>query len=173
MRRLEMDNRSSPPPHVIAAHHEAGHGVGAVLLGVPIKSISIEGEGSGDGSFNTDLTWGEVKARGIWREHAVVCELGRVAEQLLFGTSGRDCWKNDEARIAEMISKCVADEAERGEVKIWLRRKAWEVAEQSVFVAAVRAVAQELAAKKSLSGWRVEEIVRLIEASSREVGARR
>ena len=49
------------PPHVIAAHHEAGHGVGAVLLSVPFESISIEGEGSGDGSFSTQLTWGEIQ----------------------------------------------------------------------------------------------------------------
>lgn len=56
---VNMADASVYPPHVIAAHHEAGHGVGAVFLSVPFESISIEGEGSGDGSFSTQLTWGD------------------------------------------------------------------------------------------------------------------
>ncbi len=165
-----MDNRSSSLPHVIAAHHEAGHGVGAVMLDVPIKSISIEGEGSGDGSFSTKLTWGEVKARGVWREHVVVCELGRMAEQMVFGTSGRDCWESDEKHIVWMISQCVADETERGKIRHSLRQRAKGVAEQPLFIEAVKAVAPELMENNSLSGRRVEEIVRRIEASLESSG---
>jgi hypothetical protein len=138
------------------------------MLGVPIKSISIEGEGSGDGSFSTELTWGEVKSRDVWRENAIVCELGPAAERMLFGRSGRDCWESDEKRIVEMISVCVADGAERSEVRLSLRQMAKEVAERPCFIEAVKAVAQELAENMSLSGQRVEEIVRQVEAASRD-----
>ena len=124
-----MADASAYPPHVIAAHHEAGHGVGAVFLSVPFESIWIEGEGSGDGSFSTQLTWGEIKSRGVWRYHAVVCELGGVVEMLLFGESGRQCWENDQAIIDHIVSTFIADDAERCEVKLWLKKKANEIAD--------------------------------------------
>lgn len=154
-----MADASAYPPHVIAAHHEAGHGVGAVFLSVPFESISIEGEGSGDGSFITQLTWGELKSRGVWRYHAVVCELGGVVETLIFGESGRHCSENDQAIIDHIVSTFIADKAERGEVKLWLKEKAIEIAALPNFILAVKAVAEELMRRKFLSGRRVEEVV--------------
>ncbi len=157
-----MADASAYPPHVIAAHHEAGHGVGAVFLSVPFESITIEGEGSGDGSFSTQLTWGEIKSRGVWRYHAVVCELGGVVEMLLFGESGRQCWENDQAIIDHIVSTFIADDAERCEVKLWLKKKANEIADLPNFIQAVKAVAEELTRSRFLSGPRVEEIVRQV-----------
>ena len=135
-------------------------GWGQYFLSVPFESISIEGEGSGDGSFSTQTTWGELKSRGVWWYHAVVCELGGAVETLIFGESGRHCSENDQAIIDHIVSTFIGDESKRGEVKFWLKEKAIEIASLSNFILAVKAVAEELMRSKSLSGRHVEEIVR-------------
>ena len=69
-----MLNRSKDD--LIAAHHEAGHAVGAFLLGVPFAAVALADPGSGKGSVHAPFTIGKI------RECAVVAMLGRATERL-------------------------------------------------------------------------------------------
>jgi hypothetical protein len=158
-RSRDMIAKSPHPPHVIAAHHEAGHAVGAFFLGIPIRTVTIEGEGSGDGSFDTGVTWGQTKANGNWCDCAVVCWLGPVGEWKLFGASRSDCSDEDQMRLDEMISTFITNQAEQEEEECRLKRRAEEVTGQPQFMEAVRAVATELVKNMSLTGIEVQQIV--------------
>jgi hypothetical protein len=76
---------TTPSPDWIAACHESSHATGAYLLGVPVNGISILGDGSGEGRFETVLSRKEIRERGLLIPSAVVGELGRMAERKLFG----------------------------------------------------------------------------------------
>ena len=54
-----MLNRSKDD--LIAAHHEAGHAVGAFLLGVPFAAVALADPGSGKGSVHAPFTIGKIR----------------------------------------------------------------------------------------------------------------
>ena len=79
----------------VAAHHEAGHAVGAFLLGVPFEKVALASPGSGEGHIPGSLTVKEIRESNLCWEHAVVARLGPETEKLFFGRADRRYYQND------------------------------------------------------------------------------
>lgn len=166
-----MTTSGQPSTEWIAACHEAAHAVGACLLGLPLVSVYIETDGSGDGGFDT-VTLGEIRKRGLWPRCAVVAELGRAVERRLFDVENPGAWEDDQARIRRAAKECFPGEgqqARRRQFKRALPRQAQEAMRTPGFLQAVEAVAVELVRAKRLDGGRVEAIARqFLPARNRE-----
>jgi hypothetical protein len=159
---------SKPSQEHITACHEAAHAVCAFLLGVPLKSVWLLTDGSGDGGFDTSLKL--VCERNLWPECAVVGAIGRVTELQLFGQDNSGAHEDDKSLIKKAAMEIFPSEdrkAKRTKFKRSLARLANVVMQTPRFFDAVKTVAQELEKekekelerKKELDGKRVEAII--------------
>jgi hypothetical protein len=153
-----MLNRSKDD--LIAAHHEAGHAVGAFLLGVPFAAVALADPGSGKGSVHAPFTIGKI------RECAVVALLGRATERLVFGRADRRYLRGDAETIARLYLTSAlgfagfAAEMSCQEFRAWLRSRTAEVIERPGFREAVEVLAQVLMEEGKVEGERAAEIIR-------------
>jgi hypothetical protein len=156
-----MPNRSKDD--LIAAHHEAGHAVGAFLLGVPFATVTIADPGSGEGSVRAPLTIGEIRERNLRWECAVVAMLGRATERLVFGRADRRYLQKDAETIARLYctSKLgFAAEMSCQEFRAGLRSRTAEVIERPGFREAVEVLTRVLMEEGKVEGERAAEIIR-------------
>ena len=147
------------PRDYVAAHHEAGHAVGAYMLEVPTQALSIYCGESGEGHWKPVLTISEIRKRDLWRQHAICGELGRTVERLLFG-SFEPCFCEDDQEIIDgLLQVFLHDENEREAFKSSLPKLAEEVTKRPLFFDAVKSLAQELLKGKPLEGPQVISLI--------------
>ncbi|HBI42853.1 MAG TPA: hypothetical protein DDY78_08345 [Planctomycetales bacterium] len=151
----------------VAAHHEAGHAVGAYMLGVPTKVVYIEADGSGEGDWKPALTIGEIRKHGLWPEYAICGELGRTVERMLFGSSDSRFCDDDQDVIDRLLLTFLPDRGEREKFKAKLPQLAEDVTRRPFFFESVKAVAQELLKGERLDNTGVKAV---IEEASRKRG---
>lgn len=146
--------------HIIAAHHEAGHGVGSIYLGIPIQTLSIASEESGDGRYVNPMTCKEIRDRGCWEEVIVIGLLGPLVEGLIFRRFDRNKCFDDFWNIKKILITFLEDDPSlRRTVKVRCKRRATEILHSLGFLDAVRDLAQELLRHKHLDGEQVKGIV--------------
>jgi hypothetical protein len=145
--------------HIIAAHHEAGHTVGAFLLGVPFGVVAITGPGSGEGSVGASMTVGEIRKSGLVWEHAVVARLGYVTERMLYGRAVRRYLHDDAEIIIRLYLTFFAERMSRHQFRVELRGRAAEVAGQPKYLDAVETLAHVLVQEVTVRGERAAEVV--------------
>jgi ATP-dependent Zn protease len=153
------------------AVHEAGHAVLAVLLGVPITSVTIRpNAASGSlGDTKHSLAWlqtilqaseegdsGEelvVAVRGI-----IVGLAGRLAEECIIGQSGPEAqYSHDEDGITELVSRVCGDHEEGDAFCKWLTVRA-----RNMVVARrtdIERVADRLLDQETMSGEALDAVI--------------
>jgi hypothetical protein len=72
----------SPSNEFVAACHEAGHAVGASLLGVPFADVTLDALNAAEGSVPSPLTIDEIRQANLVWQYAIVAMLGWKAEHL-------------------------------------------------------------------------------------------
>ena len=144
-----------------AACHEAGHAVGAYLLGVPIGELYVT---PGLSAFVPGLSFGEAAERGLLRECAIVSQLGPATEQRLFGKFDAVCCEEDFDVIVNGWLPRIENLGERAALKSELPRLADDLIESPGFLDAVRALTDEVVrvpgVRKELEPTRVVEVIR-------------
>jgi hypothetical protein len=143
----------------VTAIHEAGHAVGAFLLGVPIGQIAIDAANAGEGVVRSPLTIGKIRISGLAWQYAVVSMLGREAERIVFGRADRDFLDGDAANIWGLYGTFFASEMKGHVFRKGLRDRKAEVARRPGFREAIEALAIVLVAEKIVDGARAGEII--------------
>src|SRR5437763_133434 len=115
-------------PDWIAACHEAGHAVAAQLLGVPTASVSIDRGGTGEGRWTAAGKIDKVGMVGTWPNYAIVGQMGRQVEILLFGRFEPRFLEGDEENVERLLLTFRSTEPERRAFRLRLRRRVEEVA---------------------------------------------
>src|SRR5271166_2956921 len=146
---------------IIAAHHEAGHAVGSCYLGIPIQSLSIAGEGSGDGRYVNPMTFKEIRDLVCWEEVIVIGLLGPLVEGHMFHKFNRNkCFDAFWNIKRILITFLPNDPSRRRTVRVKCKRWAKDILNSPGFLDAVKGIAQELLRYKQLNGEQVKGIVR-------------
>jgi hypothetical protein len=154
--------RTRPDRDLVAAYHEAGHAVGAFLLGVPVGQVSLIGRAEGE--VNGRLTIKEIREANLHWEHCVVFRLGWAAERLFFGRAELRYLENDVVGIRRSYLTFFSDMGRR-HFREELRRRTEEVVSHARFRGAVEALAAVLLMERAVSEARAHEIIRgVIEA---------
>lgn len=143
----------------VAAYHEAGHAVGAILLGVPIDRIVITG--NGEGGVHPTIAPTKIGDAGLVWEHAIVARLGQETERLFFGRPDKGKLGDDAEAIARLY-KTYLREMSRGEYRERLRERTAAIVRQPKFRAAVEALAAVLFVDREVSIDHAKRIVRPI-----------
>jgi hypothetical protein len=154
-----MPEKDGHAKDFITAHHEAGHAVGAFMLGLPTKVVYIKADGSGQGDWKPTLTIGEIRAHGLWQEHAICGELGRTVERMLFGSYDSRFCGDDQYVIDRLLLTFLPDRGEREKFKAKLPQLAEEVTRRPFFFESVKAVAQELLKGERLDNTGVKAVI--------------
>ena len=146
-------------PEWIAACHEAGHAVAAHLLGVPTASVGIHGDKPGEGNWKAAETFDRERMKDTWPNYAIVGEMGKRVEIMLFGRYETRFLEADEDGIERYLLAFLGSEEERRSFKERLPRMAVEVARGPRFLEAVEALAKEIVGGELLDGEQAGEII--------------
>lgn len=156
----------------VGATHEAGHGIMAVLLRIPIKLLHIQSYESVDGvsiGGECELMITELKDH-LWKSHfhkkALMTIASRVACTMQF--SGLDeceleeTYKYDEQglNLYSILLDIHLQGLSQEEWRAKLLEEATQIMNKSYIKEAIQLVAQELMEKKKISGRMVRKIVR-------------
>ena len=146
----------------IAAYHEAGHAVGAFLLGVPFGEIALDSTIDGEGSVLSPLTIQQIRESNLQWQYAVVSMLGREAERLVFGRADRSYLQEDASNIVRLYLKFFASEMTCQRFRAELRSRTTEVAGHPKFREAIEALAAIVIVEKVVLGSRAAEVIRSV-----------
>jgi hypothetical protein len=155
----ELAMRHQRDREAVAAIHEAGHAVGAFLLGVPIDRIVLDAANAGEGVVRSPLSLGQIRNLGLAWEYAVVSMLGRAAERIVFGRADRDFLEGDASNIWGLYATFFGTEMKGHAFRKELRDRTAEVARRPGFREAIDALAIVLMAEKIVDGARAAEII--------------
>jgi hypothetical protein len=142
------------------ADHEAGHAVGAVLLGVPFDEVSLDRVDRGKGCVPGTLTIKQIRESNLSWQNAVVAMLGPETERLIHGRADPEACDGDEEVIERLYRTFFDSEMSEDQYDTELRSRTAEVLERPGFLEAVRAVARILLEKRVVLAWEVEEAVK-------------
>ena len=165
---LPAINGSNPAmPHelskvTVAAYHEAGHAVGAFLLGVPVDEIALDSTRSGEGSVHSPLPIKQIRDSNLRWQYAVLSMLGREAERLVFGRADRDYLQADAENIARLYQTFFATEMSCQMFRAELRNRTAEVVGRPGFREAIKALANVVSVERVVPGSRAAEVIRLV-----------
>jgi hypothetical protein len=108
---------------LIAAHHEGGHAVCAILLQVPIGVTSLKALGSGFGGMEP-VKISKIRELNLGWEYAVVLELGPATEKLFHGRFDEHLCREDEEGIERLYTEFFQNQTRkhyREELKTWAK----------------------------------------------------
>jgi hypothetical protein len=146
----------------VTAIHEAGHAVGAFLLGVPIGQIALDAANTGEGVVRSPLTIGQIRISGLAWQYAVVSMLGREAERIVFGRADRDFLDGDAANIWGLYGTFFASEMKGHVFRKELRDRTAELLRRPGFREAIEALARVLLAERIVDGKRATEVIQIV-----------
>jgi ATP-dependent Zn protease len=167
------DERHAPPRIAI---HEAGHAVSAHVLEIPLESCSIVHPVGGTASYNIEAKLDAIKSRGlgmqataeafrnVGRDCIAIALGGRIAEELFAteGVSGDQAYAGDEVDIEDLFYRLALGgplrQRERAKIRTEEQERAARLLGEND--AAVMAVAEQLARRKTLDAGELSEIIR-------------
>jgi hypothetical protein len=160
LRELAMFNHQNQ--ETVAAIHEAGHAVGAFLLGIPIGVIVLDAAKAGEGVVRSPLTIEQIRRSGLPWEYAIVSMLGREAERIAFGRADRDFLGDDASNILGLYATFFQSEMTGQAFRKELRDRTAELLRRPGFREAIEALARVLLAERIVDGKRAAEVIQLV-----------